>query len=389
MDDFSGRRSVSPDRVEDFLREYGIDDHAANALRDCSPAVQAAVIERGALDNARNPSSVLLARIRKASSEGSRAPPSPRDGRLAGRVEEFLRQNPVDDQAADLLRNCNPEVQDLVMQKGVSTARNKSSALMARVRDAEREVMRPASRGRSREHRHDVPSHYIANGSPEGFCSLPLGLVDELEHFVRQHARGETMGWATHLLDEVCRAKGPAPLRAPRAPDNHTRGRYDNPHSDNIGDKVEAFLRANAVDEEAADALRRCEPDVAQAVMDKGISTARNPSSALLARIRDERPRNRSRHGQRRDPRYERHRESGPRYATESRSRSRRVADDMAEVQAFIRSAGVDERAADALLRCTPEVRRFVMEKGVAGARNPSSALLARIRDADGRGGGR
>merc|ERR1740121_472431 len=58
---------------------------------------------------------------------------------------------------------------------------------------------------------------------------------------------------------------------------------------DPIQDKIEGFLRANAVDDVAAESLRRCEPGVAEAVMSKGISTARNPSSALLARIRDER----------------------------------------------------------------------------------------------------
>merc|ERR1719461_287315 len=152
------------------------------------------------------------------------------------------------------------------------------------------------------------------------------------------------------------------------------RGRrtfYDGgPRDDRGEDRIDAYCRANGVDAAAQDTLRRVAPAVAQIVMEKGVGTARNPSSALSARIRDmEKEMGGSSNG----------RDRGHDSAPPPRKR-RRLEDD---VEAFIRSNGVDEMAADALRRCNPDVQEAAMEKGVGGARNPSSALLARIRDAE------
>ena len=47
----------------------------------------------------------------------------------------------------------------------------------------------------------------------------------------------------------------------------------------------------------------------------------------------------------------------------------------------FLHRYSVDTLGCDALRRCTPEVQEAVIERGLEGARNPSSALLARIKD--------
>ncbi|CAE8598788.1 unnamed protein product, partial [Polarella glacialis] len=52
--------------VEDFLSSTEVDVQAAESLRTSEPGVQRLVLGRGGLSSARNPSSVLLARIRDA-----------------------------------------------------------------------------------------------------------------------------------------------------------------------------------------------------------------------------------------------------------------------------------------------------------------------------------
>merc|ERR1712203_647648 len=55
---------------------------------------------------------------------------------------------------------------------------------------------------------------------------------------------------------------------------------------------------------------------------------------------------------------------------------------DNADVEAFIQSNPIDQRAADALREESPEVQQIVLSRGsIAETRNPSSALMCRIRD--------
>merc|ERR1719386_370383 len=65
----------------------------------------------------------------------------------AAKVEEFLSANPeIDDKAAADLRDAPEQVQEQVLRRGdMSDARNKSSALVARLRDARRHVSGDAS----------------------------------------------------------------------------------------------------------------------------------------------------------------------------------------------------------------------------------------------------
>jgi len=125
--------------------------------------------------------------------------------------------------------------------------------------------------------------------------------------------------------------------------------------------EIDDFIRANDVDDRAAADLRDCPPEVQRKVLARGeLSSARNPSAALLARIRDARA-------------------SGGGGGGEGAGGPRSNAD----VEDFIRTNGVDESAADSLRSSSPTVQRAVLGRGeLKTARNPSSALLARIRDA-------
>merc|ERR1711920_779508 len=59
------------------------------------------------------------------------------------------------------------------------------------------------------------------------------------------------------------------------------------------------------------------------------------------------------------------------------------------DVEAFILSSGMDERAAGALREEAPAVQKRVVARGsLADARNPSAAVMCRIRDAKSGGGG-
>eukprot|EP00419_Tripos_fusus_P046466 CAMPEP_0172815088 /NCGR_PEP_ID=MMETSP1075-20121228/11576_1 /TAXON_ID=2916 /ORGANISM="Ceratium fusus, Strain PA161109" /LENGTH=316 /DNA_ID=CAMNT_0013654919 /DNA_START=95 /DNA_END=1042 /DNA_ORIENTATION=+ len=124
--------------------------------------------------------------------------------------------------------------------------------------------------------------------------------------------------------------------------------------------EIEDFIRANDVDDRAAADLKGCPPDVQRKVLARGeLSSARNPSAALLARIRD---------------------------ARVSGSGSLGLSNGMrgsSDVEDFIRANDVDESAADSLRSSSPTIQRAVLSRGeLKTARNPSSALLARIRDA-------
>ncbi|CAE8675413.1 unnamed protein product, partial [Polarella glacialis] len=57
-------QSQSMSEVETYLQRYPVDESAARALRELDPQLQAKVVEQE-MSNCRNPSAVLLSRIRK------------------------------------------------------------------------------------------------------------------------------------------------------------------------------------------------------------------------------------------------------------------------------------------------------------------------------------
>jgi len=481
-----GDRAATPEEVEQFVSANGIDNHAAGALMELNPVLQAAVIDRGGLGNARNPSSVLLSRIRDAQNGGGSsgggggvAPPPPppgsgsrgwqSSGGTSDRVERFLDESAVDEQAAEALRKCHPDVQEQVMEKGVAGARNPSSALCARIREMEMAMTgRPSQApmrgggppgyaedgyghqgGGSQRSYYDEPGYGGRGGGQRD--GRPYGLADAVEDFIRVNhvddRAADSLRACPPPLQEAILDRGD--LQSARNPSSALVARMKELQNGGFGsmgrapppmqptsppctlpgimvDDMEYLLRIYAErDDRAADLLSRLRgirypppgccggwwdagpdprydpaaygmrgdqggrrssrsytprrssgrynsrdryEDAMEMVMDKGVSGARNPSSALLARLRDMEARG---SGGGRDRGYD---------MPPANRRPSRMEDD---VETFVRANGVDEMAADALRRCGPEVQEAVMEKGISGARNPSSALLARIRDAE------
>lgn len=131
--------------VAAFILENSLDDAAAEALRNAAPEIQRAVLDRGRLTGTRNPSSAVVMRIKDA--KATVTPSFPFAGidlgshvsaeDLKKAVEDFLKTNEVDERAADSLRASAPQIQKTVLGRGdLSGARNASSALLTRIRDA-------------------------------------------------------------------------------------------------------------------------------------------------------------------------------------------------------------------------------------------------------------
>jgi len=308
------------ERVREFLKINSVDDRASDTLLQCSTEVQLAVMDRGDLKGARNPSAALLARVRDAQA-GSTA--SRGDSRSDPAVEQFLRENPVDQLAQGRFRECTPEVQKLVMDQGVNTARNPSSALLARIKEAQQQV----AQGGGHRASSYAPSYSRGGGGGGG------------------------------------------------------------------GNDVEHFIATNeGLDDRAADALRRASPALQDAVIRRGpLTGTRNPSAALLSRLRDEEGGGKGGGGgTQRAPLSDRG--YAPRDAPRPTAQAPQDVDGQWEweekCEEFLRRYGVDEAAGETFRSCAFETQQAVMERGLEGTRNPSSALLGRIRDFERGGGG-
>jgi len=124
--------------VESFILESGLDERAARSFRSEPPDVQKLVIERGSLKDCTNPSSAVMGRIKEA-----RAGLMGGGGRSYAEatedVENFIKENGLDESAAQYFRTEAPHVQQAVMSRGsLADAQNPNSAVMGRIRDAKR-----------------------------------------------------------------------------------------------------------------------------------------------------------------------------------------------------------------------------------------------------------
>lgn len=142
--------AVADPEVEAFLALNPVDSGTASRFRALPLSLQRMVLVRGSLVGTRDPSAVLMSRVRDAISNGGGAAvmamsamstptfgPGPPPPGSNPEVESFLQSNPVDFQAASRLRALPPNLQRLVLIRGsLSGVRDASSVLMSRVRDA-------------------------------------------------------------------------------------------------------------------------------------------------------------------------------------------------------------------------------------------------------------
>jgi len=118
--------------VERFLNDNQVDGEAAVRFRTLAPQLQRIIMDRGPIVGTRNPSSVLIARVRdvemgRTGNTDMIAPTTNPE------IEKIIFQYSLDEKAAQLLRSLPPEHQRLVFEIPLHEARNPSAFLMAQL----------------------------------------------------------------------------------------------------------------------------------------------------------------------------------------------------------------------------------------------------------------
>lgn len=116
-----------------------VDPEAATRLRSLPPHLQRVVMDRGPLMGTRNPSSVLIVRIRDAETGrggmmqgmGMAAPPPTH--MVNPNIERMIMMYNLDARAAGLLRSLPPQHQGAAADMPLHEARNPSAFVMAQL----------------------------------------------------------------------------------------------------------------------------------------------------------------------------------------------------------------------------------------------------------------
>jgi len=410
----------SAEDVEAFIIDSGVDEKAAESLRNASPTVQQVIIVRGTVSTCANPSSALAGRLRDAiqaekwsgggyqptqlswggvqlpATAGPAARPSAAGGVRppAGgakpctpdEVELYIMESALDEDAAEFFREQPPMIQRLVVQRGALVdVPNPSSALMTRIREAKRGGGPSASPGVT------IPTASAVGGSTEEVEAFILenGLDEKSSKALRDQpaniqarvlAKGSvanTRNPSAAIIGRVNEARrldefgydpsgwgGAWAATASAAKGGKGGGCWGPTIVAPTSDELETFLVQNAVDEKASEALRKEAPGVQRMVMERGdLVKTSNPSSAIIGRIKQ--------------------------YRQEGYGNVACTGQDMlGEVEVFIATNGLDERAAKAIREEAPHIQSIVIQRGgCADTGNPSATVLGRIRDAQ-KGGG-
>lgn len=215
--------------VEAFILDNEIDEKAAIALRELDFEMQQDVLSRGMLSDARNPSAVLLSRIRQCRQRGGREK-SAVGGRSAREnlnqeVEEFVRANNLDERAQNCLAESDASVIRQLLATPLTDARNPSAVVLSRMR----QIKQDSASGR---------------GPRDSFRGGGQG---------RNESSGGGRGGGRGGLER----------------------------------QIKEFIRANDLDERASNCIRESSEEVVQMLLERGpLSHARNASAMALSRIR-------------------------------------------------------------------------------------------------------
>mmetsp|Transcript_118601 Transcript_118601/g.221636 ORF Transcript_118601/g.221636 Transcript_118601/m.221636 type:complete len:396 (+) Transcript_118601:25-1212(+) len=301
---------------DQFIAEAGVDEDAAAAFGKLSSDMQKEVMSKGTFNGSKNPSAVLLGRIRDARKSanfatltsqnfpwGAMMPSPPSGARWQSQgvkrktmalmdgsvdVEKFIAEGEVDESAAQALRDLSPDLQAEVLSRGgLGSSRNPSAVLIGRVRDVKK-----------------------------GMVSMPRAAAWSPLNF------------------------SPPAVKARKITPTSAAG-LEGPMD------VESFIAEEGVDDAAANGLRELSPEMQQAIMSRGdLKGGRNPSAMLIGRIRDAK-------------------------ATFQMSD---------KVEQFIQEEAVDEKAANGLRELDPDMQERIIGRGtLAGGTNPSAMLIGRI----------
>jgi len=295
--------------IEDFIFQNEIDEKAANALREQGLEVQQVVMDGGSLANAKNKSSAVMGRLRKAKFQAKTKEVLLEHSVDPDALEEFISQNEIDEKAASDLRGEDPLIQQAVMQAGsLEDARNKSSAVVGRIIKAkkgmllcgpsmtvavrqfisENDLDDKASQFLLSEHPH-VQQAVMEIGSLETASNKSSALMGRIikakknsGHSPRP-AEGKLMAqWMAGMQNNFKGKGGSSSMEGMMMEMMGMMGMMGM-----TSDALEMFIMENGLDERAAKDLRAQSPLIQQAVMNGGsLVNASNPSSAVVGRIR-------------------------------------------------------------------------------------------------------
>ncbi|CAE6924961.1 mecr [Symbiodinium natans] len=140
---YQARLEPSPPNpeVEHFLSLNTVESHAAAKLRSLPRALQRSVLERGSLMGARDPSAVLISRVRDAMMSTAHTMPSmpivtmtlPNGQQVHPGVEALILRYGLDAQCAQQLRQLPLQLQAVAAELPVHEARNPSAFVMAQL----------------------------------------------------------------------------------------------------------------------------------------------------------------------------------------------------------------------------------------------------------------
>jgi len=348
------------DEVRAYIQRYTIDDSAATALLDLGPDDQRRVIDAD-LVNCRNPSAVLLSRVRACQSgrfsdnndgrfnvvrdeaakaltnsstshrerprSRSRSPHRGGELMLFDRpadmtVDEYIEKHQLDDAASEALRGLPPDLQKEVLQIELHNCRNTSAVFMSRLRSLENGINPAKREHRDRDGGREQRSSWD-HQSPRASSSFSL------PSSVYQQSQAQIQGG--HSFPQMSQVRSA---------------------------RVEEFIMRHNIDESSAQQLRELPQSAQRTICEVELSNCRNPSAIVAARIQAARSEGGG-HG------------GGGGFSSNIGE----------AVEEYIQRHSLDDKVSNDLRALSPEAQRYVVDTDLSSARNPSAVIASRIRD--------
>lgn len=314
-------------------------------------------------------------------------------------VEEYLKNEGIDEKASEYMRSSTEEVQRAVLAQGtLAGMRSPSGALTSRIRAAEQQLWKLPDNTKlceaveqflnQEEGIDEQAADYLRKSSPmvqravleQGGLNgarSPSGALTSRIRAAEVSWKNSSAGWMPDYVSPWWSSPGTKGGKGGGA-GSQAQGRYLS--DKDVDSRVEEFLVENAeVDDKAADYLRKCPTHVKQYVLDLGgLGGARSPSGALTTRIKNAMmwgggcgafgP------GQMAPWEPPQKFQSKDSFAGWTIERA---------VEEFLASVSVDEASADFLRKAPPQAQRIVLDQGgLNGAASPSAALTTRVKAA-------
>lgn len=397
----SSSKGADAQEVEDFISTNWLNDRAAQALRSVPSHVQRMVIDRGSLQSCRDPSGGCLGRLRDVQ-QGKQSPQAPQEevetttDEQTSEVEQFIVDNGLHEQAALALRTVSPSIQRFVLDLGsLEGCNNRSAGCLGRINKAQRNAAlggtmvppsgaaAPASSAIGPDPE-EIEKFIVANKlnerAGEALRSVPGGVqAVVLDRGSLLSCRDPSAGCLGRIkLAQTGQVALPLPGRGVPVPPPKSSAAGADAEADQQAEEteeidVEQFIFDNEIEGRAAEVLRTETPKVQRYVLGMGpLDASQNRSSGCLARI----------------SKFYRvttqfaAKPGAPGAPGTLSPEVEGVVTAIAEVEGFISSNGLNDRAAAVFRAAPPAIQQAVIERGsLLGYGDPSGAILGRIRD--------